>query len=74
METVFKNTDVLFDVLKDNLEKPVDFYVYNSATDEVRVVVLMPSSEWGGAGILGASVAHGFLHGLPGDSMSTIGM
>lgn len=89
-ETVFKNPDVLYDVLQANLEKPVDFYVYNSETDEVRIVVLMPSDQWGGTskqngivnahaqltgeGILGASVAHGYLHGLTKAACKTIGM
>ncbi len=39
----FKDTDVLFTELKDNLDKPVEFYVYSTETDEVRVVVIMPT-------------------------------
>ncbi len=50
--------------------------MYNTDTDEVRVVVIMPSAEWGGAGagILGAGVAHGYLHGLPSTCCETTGM
>jgi len=72
-EKVLKDTDILFEELKANVEKTLEFYVYNSETDEVRVVVLMPSSDWGGEGILGASVAHGYLHGLPSDCCQTYG-
>lgn len=74
-EKVFKDTDILFDELKQNLEKPIEFYVYNADTDEVRIVVLMPSDQWGkeGDGILGAGVAHGFLHGLPSTCCNSTG-
>lgn len=48
VDVVFKNTDILFDVLRVNVDKPVEFYVYNSSTDEVRLCVLMPSQDWGG--------------------------
>ena len=72
-EKVFKDTEILFEELRKNLEKTVEFYVYNSVTDEVRVVVLMPTDQWGGEGILGASVAHGYLHRIPSDCCNTIG-
>lgn len=73
-EKVFKNTDILFDELRDNIEKPVEFYVYNSDTDIVRVVTVMPNEQWGGEGILGASVAHGYLHCLPKECCNTTGV
>lgn len=72
-ETVFKTTDALFAVLQSNIEKPVEFYVYSTVTDEVRVVVLMPSAHWGGEGILGASVGHGLLHTLPSACCNSLG-
>ena len=72
-EMAFRDTDDLFSVLQANLEKPVEFYVYNNETDEVRVCVLMPSAQWGGEGILGASVAHGYLHSFPSSCCNTLG-
>ena len=72
-EKVFKDTEILFEELSKNLEKPVEFYVYNSLTDEVRVTVLMPTDQWGGEGILGASVAHGYLHRIPSECCQTNG-
>jgi len=72
-EKVFKDTEILFEELSKNLEKPVEFYVYNSQTDEVRVTVLMPTDQWGGEGILGASVAHGYLHRIPSECCQTNG-
>ena len=72
-ERVFKDSDVLYEELAQNIERPVEFYVYNSDSDEVRVVVLMPSDQWGG-GLLGASVAHGMLHVLPSHCCDSIGL
>lgn len=72
-EKVFKDSDILFDELNENIDKPVEFYVYNSETDEVRVVVIMPNANWGGSGILGANVAHGYLHVLPSKCCDTLG-
>ena len=73
-EVVFKNSDILFEALSANIDKPMEIYVYNSDTDEVRLTVLMPTSDWGGEGILGASVAHGYLHSLPSKCCETIGL
>lgn len=72
-EKNFRDTDVLFNELKNNLDRPVEFYVYNTVNDEVRMVVIMPTEDWGGEGILGANVAHGYLHKLPQSACKTIG-
>lgn len=64
-ERVFKSVDALFEELQAHINKTMEIYVYNSNTDEVRNVVIMPSDEWGGEGLLGAGLAHGFLHRLP---------
>lgn len=50
----------------------VEIYVYNSDTDVVRVVSLMPTNSWGG-GMLGAEVGTGYLHRLPHSCRGTIG-
>ena len=36
---MFRDTDVLYEELAANLESPVEFYVYNSDSDEVRTYV-----------------------------------
>lgn len=72
-QRVFSDTDVLYGELRAHIDSPVEFYVYNSDSDEVRVVVLMPSYEWGGEGLLGADVACGYLHKLPSSCCETIG-
>jgi len=77
-EKVFKDTNVLYDELAGCVDVPVEFYVYNADTDEVRIVVIMPTDSWGrpgdvDCGLLGADVAHGYLHGLPSECCTTIG-
>ena len=72
-EKVFKDTDILFEELSENIDKPVEFYVYNSETDVVRVVVILPNANWGGSGILGAHVAQGYLHVLPSKCLVSTG-
>jgi predicted metalloprotease with PDZ domain len=64
-ERVFKDTDTLFDEVQKHLDSTLEFFVYNTATDEVRVVVIMPTNNWNGKGCLGLSVGHGYLHRLP---------
>ena len=79
-ELAFRDTDSLERELEKNVEKPCELYVYNSERDEVRIAIVMPSRCWGkydevnnnniqrrhqDAPILGADVAHGFLHRLP---------
>jgi hypothetical protein len=49
---IFCFCDVLY------ITRPVEFYVYNSDTDEVRVAIIMPSDQWGGQGILGNFVSN----------------
>jgi GRASP55/65 PDZ-like domain len=63
-------------LLNDNMDRVIELYVYNSSTDVVRVVPLLPSYEWnknGGKGLLGAEVGTGYLHRLPYKSRSTSG-
>ena len=65
-------------VLQPNMNRVVELYVYNTVTDLVRVVALMPTYNWGsdGAqrrGLLGAEVATGYLHRLPYTTRGTAG-
>mmetsp|Transcript_8506 Transcript_8506/g.16035 ORF Transcript_8506/g.16035 Transcript_8506/m.16035 type:complete len:343 (-) Transcript_8506:91-1119(-) len=70
----FENEDVLGDVLYENENHVLEIYVYNSETDVVRVVTIVPSLKWGGGGLLGAEVGRGYLHGLPKSCRNTLGI
>lgn len=51
-----KESDLLKDLLKANVEKAVKLEVYNSKTQRMRELEVTPSNMWGGQGLLGASV------------------
>jgi hypothetical protein len=72
--TVSFDTDTaLAGVLRQHVDKVVELYVYNTNSDVVRVVTLMPTTSWGGQGLLGAEVGTGYLHRLPHQCRGTLG-
>lgn len=69
----FDSTKVLAAVLETHVDKVVELYVFNTNSDKVRVVALMPTWSWGGNGLLGAECGTGYLHRLPGSCRTTLG-
>merc|ERR1712157_649965 len=53
----------------------LEIYVYNLLSDEVRIVHLMPTTNWGNGklGLLGAEVGKGYLHSFPSKCRGTTG-
>ncbi|NP_001007412.1 Golgi reassembly-stacking protein 1a [Danio rerio] len=51
-----QENDMLKDLLKANVEKPVKMEVYSTKTMRMRELEVVPSNMWGGQGLLGASV------------------
>jgi len=70
----FENEDILANVLQRHVDRVFEVYVYNSETDVVRVVSIMPTLSWGGPGLLGCEVGRGYLHRLPAACRSTNGI
>jgi hypothetical protein len=71
----FENEDVLANVLEECEENVVEMYVYNTVSDVVRVVTLIPTMKWkGGRGLLGAEIGRGYLHRLPKGCRDTLGV
>jgi len=68
-----EDTQALADLLMAHMDKVVELYVYNTRSDVVRVVPIMPTFSWGGGGLLGAEVGTGYLHRLPHAARSTSG-
>lgn len=67
-EKVYPTADSLQKDLSDNLNKPMELFVWNADEDKVRIVIIMPTTEWGSSdqnSMLGAVIGHGYLHGLP---------
>ena len=70
----FESEEVLGDVLYENEDQILEVYVYDTTSDVVRVVTLLPSLKWGGGGLLGAQVGRGYLHRLPKTCRKTLGV
>ncbi|CAH1789153.1 unnamed protein product [Owenia fusiformis] len=51
-----QDNENLKELLKTNIEKPVQMTVYSSKTQSVRDVSITPSHHWGGQGLLGVSI------------------
>lgn len=62
---VFDDSDGLLDEVVAHVDSPLTLFVFNCDRDQVRQVIIVPNAEWGGGGVLGASVGHGLLHRLP---------
>ena len=69
----FDSISTLSSVLHRHVDRVVEIYVYNTDSDVVRVVALMPTWTWGGNGLLGAELGTGYLHRLPSSSRNTTG-
>lgn len=61
----------LYDLVEENIGEPLRLHVYNSQTDHVREIVIIPNEEWGGDGLLGCDVGYGYLHRLPRKDLAT---
>ncbi|XP_061696767.1 Golgi reassembly-stacking protein 2 [Syngnathoides biaculeatus] len=51
-----KDNDTLQRALERNVDKPTKLMLYSSRTLDVRETVIVPSSMWGGPGLLGISI------------------
>ncbi|KAL6100804.1 gorasp2 [Pungitius sinensis] len=51
-----KDNDTLKELLKANVERPIQMLLYSSKTLGVRETTVTPSSMWGGHGLLGVSI------------------
>ncbi|XP_016964880.1 Golgi reassembly-stacking protein 2 [Drosophila biarmipes] len=51
-----QDNDMLKELLRQNVDKPVRLTVYSSKTQTVRELTLTPSNCWGGQGLLGVSI------------------
>jgi hypothetical protein len=71
----FDNEDILSYILQQYENQWLEIYVYNVTGDEVRIVKLMPTTNWGNGklGLLGAEVGKGYLHSFPSKCRGTIG-
>jgi len=51
-----QDNDTLKEILKTNINKPIEMCVYSSKSQTVRQLTITPSDCWGGQGLLGVSI------------------
>lgn len=64
-EVMFRDMDELVEIVNLCLGKSMQVYVYNSSTESIREVTIMPNNGWGGDGSIGADIRTGLLHRIP---------
>jgi len=64
-DQIFSDAEDFFSHINTNMNKPVQYYVYSTISDDVRLVTIKPNKEWGGSGSLGCDVGYGYLHRIP---------
>ncbi|KAF9114093.1 hypothetical protein BGX27_000146 [Mortierella sp. AM989] len=57
----------LYELVEEYIGECLPLHVYNAVTNQVREVIIVPSEEWGGDGLLGCDIGYGYLHRLPKD-------
>lgn len=51
-----QDNDTLKDLLKKNVDRTIKMLIFSSKTQTVREVMITPSANWGGQGLLGVSI------------------
>lgn len=73
--TAFTRKDILHEIVKESIDNPLEFFVYNSLTDTIRIVTVTPSESWAeNAGLLGIDIGVGEGHGIPEDARESLGI
>jgi len=64
-EVMFRDMDELTEVVNLYMGTELKVYVYNIEAESIREVVIVPSTQWGGDGAIGADIRTGLLHRIP---------
>ncbi|CAE7535505.1 GORASP2 [Symbiodinium sp. KB8] len=64
-EVMFRDMDELTEVVNLYMGTELKIYVYNIEAENIREVVIVPSTQWGGDGAIGADIRTGLLHRIP---------
>nr|ODN80280.1 hypothetical protein L203_05868 [Cryptococcus depauperatus CBS 7841] len=54
-----------YNLIESHVDKPLRLFVYSSDLDNLREVILYPTRQWGGEGLIGCGIGYGFLHRIP---------
>ncbi|XJO71820.1 hypothetical protein BDV3_001267 [Batrachochytrium dendrobatidis] len=56
--TTLEEKDDFYNLVKKHANIPLQLYVYNSDSDSIREVLIVPNNDWDGEGLLGCDVGH----------------
>lgn len=62
---IFHDIDELVEQLHSNLNQKMSLYTYNSDSETVREISIVPNNDWGGDGCMGCDIGTGLLHRIP---------
>ena len=63
--TKFDSIQHISEYLASKYGQEVNFIVYNTGTNQLRRVSMVPNGEWGGRGLLGCQLLNGILNRIP---------
>lgn len=64
-ELTFRNLQEFAKYVLVNKGQEIQLAVYNTDSEKVGFVKIVPRDDWGGQGLLGADISFGFLNKLP---------
>ncbi|KAL5032717.1 hypothetical protein BDEG_20797 [Batrachochytrium dendrobatidis JEL423] len=67
--TTLEEKDDFYNLVKKHANIPLQLYVYNSDSDSIREVLIVPNNDWDGEGLLGCDVGYGRLHRIAAENL-----
>ena len=64
-EMTFTDLQSFAKYIQVNEGQQIELQVYNVDAEEIKVTKIMPKSNWGGQGLIGADISFGYFNRLP---------
>lgn len=64
-QSAFRDIDELVEAVTSSTGQRLQVAVYNTDSEMVREVVMVPNNDWGGEGCIGCDIGSGLLHRIP---------
>jgi hypothetical protein len=68
---VIRSESDFYELITQNMKKPVKMIVFNSESESIRQIEIVPDFEWGGEGCVGCDIGTGMLHWIPVDDLKS---
>lgn len=64
-DILLRSEDEFYQLITQNTRRQVKLIIFNSRTNQLREIEIIPDFEWGGEGCLGCDVGSGMVHWIP---------